>query len=146
MATRVLLALAVSFSTAATAAIVLNQQAMDRAETALWTVAGPPCQRSAPVALESLAVGEDPGALTFEQAQGAFLHGGVVCSVIDRDHGRLTHPFTVCQFGSPYAIQLETPHGEVFFRPLGRPATISWPDGIPRCVLGANFPMALFDS
>jgi len=84
MATRVLLALAVSFSTAATAAIVLNQQAMDRAETALWTVAGPPCQRSAPVALESLAVGEDPGALTFEQAQGAFLHGGPLGA-----HGRL---------------------------------------------------------
>ena len=98
------------------------------------------------MALESLAVGEDPGPLTFEQAQGAFLHGGVVCSVIDHYRGRRTRPFTVCQFGSPYVVQVDTPRGEVFFKPLGHPATISWPDGDPRCVLGANFPAALFDS
>jgi hypothetical protein len=144
--TRVLVLLAASFSTAAMAAIVLNQRAMDRAEAALWTVSGPPCQRSAPVALESLGAGYDPGPPTFQQAQGAFLHGGVVCALIDRDHGRPTRPFTVCQFGSPYAVQLEASHGEAFFKPRGHSATISWPAGEPRCVLCTNFPMALFDS
>jgi hypothetical protein len=112
----------------------------------LWTVAGPPCQRIAPVSLESLTVG-DPGPLNFEDAHGAFVHGGVVCSVIDHDHGRQTRPFTVCQFGSPYVVRLETPHGEAFFKaPSGQPATISFAGGDPHCVLGTNFPAALFDS
>jgi len=120
---------------------------MDQAETALWTVSGPPCQRITPAPLESLAVGSDPGPLSFEDAQGAFVHGGVVCAVIDRDHGRSTQPFTVCQFGSPYVIRLNTPHGEVFFKtPVGRSATISFAGGEPHCVLGTNFPAALFDS
>jgi hypothetical protein len=145
--TRILLALWVSFSVAGMTAIILDQRAMDWAETALWTVSGPPCQRTAPVPLESLAPGNDPGPLSFEQAQGAFAHGGVVCAEIDRDHGRQTRPFTVCQFGSPYAVQLKTPHGEVFFKaPLARPATISFAGGEPHCVLGTNFPATLFDS
>jgi hypothetical protein len=145
MATRVFLALTASISVAAVVAIVLDQRVMDRAETALWTVSGPPCQRIAPVRLESLTVG-DPGPLNFEDAHGAFAHGGVVCSVIDHDRGRQTHPFTVCQFGSPYVVRLDTPHGEVFFKaPRGQPATISFAGGDPHCVLGTNFPVALFD-
>lgn len=146
VATRLLLVLAASFSVAGMTAIILDQRAMDRAQTALWTVSGPPCQRIAPVRLESLTVG-DLGPLNFEAAQGAFVHGGVVCSVIDHDHSRQTRPFTVCQFGSPYVVRLETPHGEVFFQaPRGQPATISFAGGDPHCVLGTNFPAALFDS
>jgi len=145
-ATRLLLVLAATFSVAGMAAIVLYQRATDRAETALWTVSGPPCQRTAPVLLESLAAG-DSGRLSFEEAQGAFVHGGVVCSQIDHYHGRQTHPFTVCQFGSPYVVRLDTPHGEVFFKaPFGQPVTISFAGGDPHCVLGTNFPAALFDS
>jgi hypothetical protein len=72
---------------------------------------------------------------------------GVVCSEIDHDHGRQTRPFTVCQFGSPYAVQLETPEGEVFFRsPARQPMTISFAGGYPHCMLRTNFPLALFDS
>src|ERR1700727_1900335 len=124
--TRVFVALTASIGGVAIIAIILDQRAMDRAQTALWTVSGPPCQRIAPVRLESLTVG-DPGPLNFEDAQGAFVHGGVVCSVIDHDHGRQTRPFTVCQFGSPYVVRLDTPHGEVFFQaPRGHPATISF--------------------
>ena len=146
VATRLLLVLAASFSVAGMTAIILDQRAMDRAQTALWTVSGPPCQRIAPVRLESLTVG-DLGPLNFEDAHGAFVHGGVVCSVIDHDRGRQTHPFTVCQFGSPYVVRLETPHGEVFFEtPRDQPATISFAGGDPHCVLGTNFPAALFDS
>lgn len=127
VATRILLAFAATISLAAMAAIVFDQQAMDRAEIALWTVSGPPCQRIRPVALESLEVGSDPGPLTFEEAQGAFVHGGVVCSEINHDHGGQTDQFTVCQFGSPYVIRLDTPHGEVFFKtPAGQSATISF--------------------
>ena len=145
--TRILLGLWAGLSVAGLATIVLDQQAIERAETALWTVSGPPCQRTAPVPLESLAPGNDPGPLSFEQAQGAFAHGGVVCAENDHDHGRPTLPFAVCQFGSPYAVQLEAPHGEVFFKaPLGRSATISFAGGEPHCVLGTNFPAALFDS
>ena len=143
---RVFAALTASIGGAAIIAIILDQRAMDRAQTALWTVSGPPCQRIAPVRLESLTVG-DLGPLNFEAAQGAFVHGGVVCSVIDHDHGRQTRPFTVCQFGSPYVVRLETPHGEVFFQaPPGQPATISFAGADPHCVLGTNFPAALFDS
>jgi hypothetical protein len=81
--TRILLVLWASFSVAGMTAIILDQRAMDWAETALWTVSGPPCQ----------------------------------------------------------------PHGEVFFKaPLGRPATITFAGGEPHCVLGTNFPAALFDS
>jgi hypothetical protein len=147
VATRLLLVFAATLSVTAMTAIILDQQALDQAETALWTVSGPPCQRIRPVALESLEVGSDPEPLTFEEAQGAFVHGGVVCSEIDHDHGRQTDPFTVCQFGSPYVIRLDTPHGEVFFKtPAGQSATISFAGGEPRCVLGTNFPAALFDS
>ena len=143
---RIFVALTASIGGVAIIAIILDQRAMDRAQTALWTVSGPPCQRIAPVRLESLTVG-DLGPLNFEAAQGAFVHGGVVCSVIDHDHGRQTRPFTVCQFGSPYVVRLETPHGEVFFQaPRGQPATISFAGGEPNCVLGTNFPAALFDS
>ncbi len=146
LVTRVFIGLTASIAVAATAAIVWDQRAMDRAEIALWTVSGPPCQRIAPVRLESLTAG-DPGPLNFEDAHGAFVHGGVVCAVIDHDHGRQTHPFTVCQFGSPYVVRLETPHGEDFFKaPRGQPATISFVGGDPHCVLGTNFPEALFDS
>ena len=147
VATRLLLVFAATVSSTAMAAIIWDQHAADRAETALWTVSGPPCQRIAPVSLERLEVGSDPGPLTFEEAQGAFVHGGVVCSEIDHDQGRQTAPFTVCQFGSPYVIRLDTPRGEVFFKsPAGHPATVSFAGGVPRCVLGTNFPAALFDS
>jgi hypothetical protein len=146
VATRVFQVLTASMAAAVMVAIILDQGAMDRAETALWTVSGPPCQRIAPVRLESLTVG-DLGPLSFEDAHGEFVHGGVVCSVIDHDHGRQTRPFTVCQFGSPYVVRLETPRGEVFFEaPRGHPATISFAGGDPHCVLGTNFPEALFDS
>jgi hypothetical protein len=146
VATRVLQVLTASTVTAVTIAAILDQRAMNRAEIALWTVSGPPCQRIAPVSLKSLTV-EDPGPLSFEQAQGAFVHGGVVCSEIDHYRGRQTHPFTVCQFGSPDVIRLDTPYGEVFFKaPSGQPATVSFAGGEPHCVLGANFPAALFDS
>ena len=89
LVTRVFLALTAIIAVAATAAIIWDQRAMDRAQTALWTVSGPPCQRIAPVRLESLTVG-DLGPLNFEDAHGAFVHGGVVCSVIDDDHARQT--------------------------------------------------------
>ena len=144
MVTRVLLGLAASIAVAMTIAAVLGQRARDQAEIDLWTVSGPPCQRTAPISLESLG---QSAPVSFEQAQGAFVHGGVVCSEIDRYHGQLTRPFTVCQFGSPYLVRLDTPRGEVFFKaPRGQPVTISFAGGEPRCVLGANFPAALFQS
>jgi hypothetical protein len=146
VATRVLLVFTASIAAVVIVALVSDQRATERAQTALWTVAGPPCQRIAPVSLESLK-GGDPGRLSFEHAQGAFVHGGVVCSEIDHYQGRQTHPFAVCQFGAPYVVRLDTPHGGVFFRaPPGQPVTISFAGGDPHCVLGTNFPAALFDS
>jgi hypothetical protein len=145
MATLVLQAAMAGAATLVIIAAAWDQHVMDRAETALWTVSGPPCQRIAPVSLRAVPA-LDPGPLAFEQAQGAFLHGGVVCTVLDRHRGREARSFTVCQFGSPYVVQLATPHGEVFFAPFGKPATISWGGGDPHCVLGVNFPAALFDS
>ena len=142
--TRILLALAASLAVAVAIASFLNQRAKEQAEIDLWTVTGPPCQRITPMSLESLG---QSAPLSFEQAQGAFVHGGVVCSEIDHYLGRRTRPFTVCQFGSPSVVRLDTPHGEVFFQaPRGQPMTISFAGGDPRCVLGANFPAALFQS
>jgi hypothetical protein len=144
--TQVFLVLTASIASAVLVGIVLDQRAKDRAEIALWTVSGPPCQRIAPVSLASLMVGS-PAALSFEDAHGAFIHGGVVCSVIDHDRGRQTRPFTVCQFGSPSVVRLDTHHGAVFFKaPFGQSVTISFAGGDPHCVLGTNFPAALFDS
>ena len=143
--TRILVAIGASLAVAVVAAAVLNQRAMDRTQTALWTVSGPPCQRTRPVALASLMAGQ-PATLNYDEARGAFVHGGVVCAEIDYDRGRKTRPFTVCQFGSPAVVRLDTPRGAVFFAPGGRPATISFAGGDPHCVLGVSFPAALFDS
>ena len=143
--TRAFLVLAANAAIAVAVAAVSSQSAKDRAEIGLWTVSGPPCQQIAPVPLESLMSGQQ-ASLSFGQAQGAFVHGGAVCSDVDHYRGRQTRPFTVCQFGSPYVVRLDTPRNAVFFQaPLGQPATISFAGGAPHCVLGANFPAALFD-
>ena len=146
--TRVFLGLTASVAAAVTIALVLDRQAIDRAETALWTVSGPPCQQIAPVSLEGLSGGRsDPAPLRFEMAQGAFDHGSVVCSEIDHERGRQTRPFAVCQFGSPLVVRLDTSRGQVFFKaPADQPMTISFAGDAPHCVLGANFPAALFNS
>jgi hypothetical protein len=119
-------------------AAAVVQDASDRADVAAWTVDGPPCPQISAAVYRSLAL-RQPEPFSYEGIRGVRAHGYVSCYLIDEDHGRHVALFPVCQLNAPFVVAVETPHGATYFEPgVGRPATLSAPNGQLRCVMGAN--------
>ncbi|HEY3798462.1 MAG TPA: hypothetical protein VGL58_08915 [Caulobacteraceae bacterium] len=116
-----------------------HDAAADKADTAAWTVVGPPCQSITPGYWTTLAI-EHPTPFRFEGLQGQMAHGDVSCTTLDQLDGRHVADYPVCQFSAPFAVKVATAGGEAAFETIpGKPMTISIPPGgAPRCVVGAN--------
>ena len=112
-------------------------QAIDRGEAVVWTVAGPPCPQISAAGFQQLAITPHP--FEFEGLSGDMAHGAVSCAQIRFDGDRATRPFPVCQFSAPFAVHVDRPGADVYLKPgVATPITVSLPDGKLRCVIGAN--------
>jgi len=64
--------------------------------------------------------------------------GHVECNVVPDGGGTGFAP--ICQFSGPAVLKVSTGRGEFYFKPgVGKPATVTTPGGVPRCVMAANF-------
>ncbi len=104
------------------------------ADAKAWAIDGPPC----PQITEAELLAAPRGLRSFEYGEVVFQRqkGEVECATIYFDGGRADASYPVCQFDRPSDLRVRTARGEWRFRPgPGRPATVSTPHGVARCVL-----------
>jgi hypothetical protein len=103
-----------------------------------WTVPNaPPCPVVSRAAV--VAFGEPiRDVFTFEGTRYGRSFGYASCARIPTDpvfgFGRMP----VCQFNTPAVVEVNGPHGRLFFMTGLQAVTITVPDGRPQCVLGAR--------
>ncbi|HEX3919120.1 MAG TPA: hypothetical protein VHW60_17425 [Caulobacteraceae bacterium] len=109
-----------------------------RAETKAWLVTGPPCPTITADAWRALDIA-NPQPASFRGIVAERDAGDVTCETQDVDAaGHAVAPYPVCRFGSPVAIHLITPRGDLYFQPpVGSAATVTLAGGQPRCMLAA---------
>lgn len=128
---------AVAIIVAAVLIIWRSSTQTDTQEATAWSPAGPPCPAISAADWKALAI-EKPLPFGYESLKGEVENLDVSCNVIDRDGGKPTPPFPVCQFRAPFAIHVATAKGDAYFKPgVGQPATVSLPGGVARCVMAA---------
>jgi hypothetical protein len=112
-----------------------HQAGAAAAETNAWLVTGPPCPTITAEAWRALDIAS-PQPASFRGVLAERAAGDVNCETQDVDTaGHAVAPYPVCRFGSPVAIHLATPRGDLYFQvPVGKPATISLAGGQPRCM------------
>ena len=114
-----------------------RREAVALAQATLIT--GPPCPAMTAQAFAARGF-KVKNPLSYDGAVMLRASGHVSCSPIAYDGGRGLDTYPVCQFTSPGALKVTTAKGDFYFVPgIGRPATVSTPDGVARCVLASNF-------
>lgn len=102
-----------------------------------WAVSGPPCPSLSQAQLRAL---DAPIVHTVNYDSILFgrAYGYMSCTDV-ADHGGWGFgSVTVCQFNSPTALQVTTPHGVADYSVPTGPATVLVRDGKARCVQGAS--------
>jgi hypothetical protein len=104
-----------------------------------WTITGSPCPAVSAADFVRRKL-QAPQSFAYDDAVFGRRFGHVSCGAVADHGGRGLRSYPVCQFTSPAVLRVKTPKGEFFFAPgVGKPATISIPHGVPRCVMASNF-------
>jgi len=103
------------------------------------TLKGDPCptlSREAYLAQQRLV----KTAFIFNDEKFSRRYGHVTCDVVQSGPAAQRGYFTACQFTGPAVLEVVTRKGTFYFAPgVGQPATVSTPDGIPRCMTAGHF-------
>jgi hypothetical protein len=114
------------------------QRQASAAETAAWSLDGPPCP-TVTAATYSTAPGA-PKVTTFEDASFEYRVGHMMCIHRPDARGWGEHP--VCQFTGPVLLGVKAPGIQAYFAPPSMKAVrVAVIEGQARCVLIAPFQM-----
>lgn len=107
------------------------------AEYQAWMVTGAACPVISKADYE--ASGTVAGHIfEYDGARLARAYGYVNCDEVASDGGKGMGTIPVCQFNSPTMLRVTTKRGEVFYSTRTSPATVSFKDDQPSCVLNAT--------
>lgn len=102
-----------------------------------WELKGPPCP--APSGWAADAKHAPAKAFIFNGIKFARRYGHADCNAVAGPKGHGPAYVPLCQFSSPAVLAVTTEQGTFHFAPgVGRPATVSVVDGVPKCVIAAN--------
>ena len=108
------------------------------AEAKTVALAGPPCPTvTAAGALAGVLRANETFQYYDMHLSRAFGH--VSCDMIGYDAGRGWGKYPLCQFTSPGLLHITTPGQDIYYATgIGRPATVSLPHGVLRCVMASK--------
>lgn len=114
----------------------LHKIAVSEAATSPSATVGPPCPVLTKAEFDALAVKPEK-TFIFNEVTFVRRFGHVECNVIS--HGGGTGFAPLCRFNAPAVLKVTTRQGEFYFKTgVGRPVTVSTPDGIPKCVVAGR--------